>query len=794
MFKRVTIVALVVAAFLLMVAVPAMAFNGYRGDYTTTPACKECHNGRAGIPSVYPQWSESKHGTGEAYLDVYNRLPYGSVCQGCHTSNFAPSKLTPVPTATSTSGAVSWAASPAPSATGTAFPMDTQASGDLAWSESYIGCSSCHYGSNALGDLAVYGVDVNDTAHNAPYGQLANADICGACHSRYSYTKDTYAVQPVPYLTVTLPLPGTPVTPNPSATSLIQPQMAIGYPMLGSPAPSPSTGWDPAAPLSAYLITPVSNTGWSTNTMTPTPTATTGGFGKLQTYWQVNGGDSLWQQTGHDGSAAQYPEWASEGHASALNALTSQAFWQFFTPAQKAECLKCHSADYRIMDAAGELNTPEKLAAFTPKYGVTCVGCHAPHDAGTVKGVWDKGFDAQLVNDSNLAGNGSNLCTECHNGEIPAGTTASPGAEIHHPMKEMMDGYGAIDVAAFPSVHKGKCIQCHMPPTSLSRGSVQLGANHTFNIITPQDAVDATPVPYATATTKPTSTPTPAGSATAVATTIVTVTQDSMPYSACSTCHANNNGVKATPVPVSTTFATANPTASPLAVTATVVQNADGSSIGNMTGGDKALWLQDTIDQRQSWTKAKITEIHTELDKAAVVLGYADTAAAQAGLITIPQNQWTTAQRAFLTSFTNVGYVESEGSYGLHNWDYSREIVNAAMSQAKIAESGVIVRTPWKVTLKISKTSVRVNTNVKFTGTVKTAKGVAGAGQVILYRLKRPSGVWKRWQAITLKADGSYSLTKRMTSKGTFLLRSTMSADSLNTSGKSTPNLQLVVR
>jgi len=325
MFKRVTIVALVVAAFLLMVAVPAMAFNGYRGDYTTTPACKECHNGRAGIPSVYPQWSESKHGTGEAYLDVYNRLPYGSVCQGCHTSNFAPSKLTPVPTATSTSGAVSWAASPAPSATGTAFPMDTQASGDLAWSESYIGCSSCHYGSNALGDLAVYGVDVNDTAHNAPYGQLANADICGACHSRYSYTKDTYAVQPVPYLTVTLPLPGTPVTPNPSATSLIQPQMAIGYPMLGSPAPSPSTGWDPAAPLSAYLITPVSNTGWSTNTMTPTPTATTGGFGKLQTYWQVNGGDSLWQQTGHDGSAAQYPEWASEGHASALNALTSQA-------------------------------------------------------------------------------------------------------------------------------------------------------------------------------------------------------------------------------------------------------------------------------------------------------------------------------------------------------------------------------------------------------------------------------------------------------------------------------------
>jgi hypothetical protein len=79
-------------------------------------------------------------------------------------------------------------------------------------------------------------------------------------------------------------------------------------------------------------------------------------------------------------------------------------------------------------------------------------------------------------------------------------------------------------------------------------------------------------------------------------------------------------------VPVSTV--TATPSAGE--ETVTIVQNANGASVGNMTGGDKALWLQDTIDQRQSWTKAKITEIHTALDKAAVALGYADTAAAQA--------------------------------------------------------------------------------------------------------------------------------------------------------------------
>ncbi len=81
------------------------------------------------------------------------------------------------------------------------------------------------------------------------------------------------------------------------------------------------------------------------------------------------------------------------------------------------------------------------------------------------------------------------------------------------------------------------------------------------------------------------------------------------------------------------------------------------------------------------------------LDKAAVDNGYADAQAARDALVEKPSNTWTTTERAFLSSFTNVEFVESEGSFGLHNWDYSREIVNTAMMQAKIAQSGVIVKT-----------------------------------------------------------------------------------------------------
>jgi hypothetical protein len=748
MTKRLFIV-IAVAVALLALAAPAMAFNGYRADYTTSNACQPCHNGQfAGIPAVYDEWAETKHAEAGAD-DQALRLPYGSVCQGCHTANFDPAKVVPTPTATSSTGAVSWGAA-------NGIPTEAQTVGNAASSENFVGCSSCHYGMAIDGD---FGSDANNTAHNAPKGLLANAEICGQCHSRYSYTTQTFAVSPIP-------------TPTASQTTLIQPQMALGgYPMLGAPAASPATGWDPAPPLSDYLN--VQSPGWSP---TPDPAATSAGLGRLQTYWKdAEGADMMWQQLGHDGSAAQYPDWAIEGHANALTGLTSQPFWGFLDEATKKECLECHSADYRILEEAGE--NPTSADAM---YGITCVGCHTPHENTTEGGAWDEEWTPQL-----RTGSAKTLCVECHNGELPEGTTAAPGDEIHHPMKEMMEGYGAIDVSSFPSVHKDKCVECHMPPTSISRGSVQLGGNHTFNIIEPEVALEASPIPVVT--TSAVATASPSGTIT----TTNTVTWDSMPYSACSTCHSNNNGVRATPRPISTTTATPNPTASPLRVTVTINQTANQSAWGNSSGGDRALWLQDTIEQRQTWTKAKIEAIWAVLDAVAADNGYADAQAARDALVEQPSNTWTTTVRAFLSSFTNVEFVESEGSFGLHNWDYSREIVNKAMMQAKIAESGVLVKLPYKVTFKVSKSPVNAGAKVTFSGTVKTAKGVAAAGTVKI--MKRVGGVWKVWQRTTLKSDGSYKLTKKMTAKGNFYLRGLMPADSLNLTGQS-KQVRLIVK
>jgi hypothetical protein len=317
---------------------------------------------------------------------------------------------------------------------------------------------------------------------------------------------------------------------------------------------------------------------------------------------------------------------------------------------------------------------------------------------------------------------------------------------------------------------------------------VQLGGNHTFTIIEPEVALEASPIPVIT--TSAVATASPAGVETI--TTTNTVTYDSMPYSACSTCHSNNNGVRATPQPFETTRATPSPSATPLRVTVTIKQTANQSAWGNYSGGDRGVWLQDTIEQRQEWTEAKIAAIWAELDKAAKHLGYADTDAAHTALVAVPAESRTTAETAFLSGFTNVEFVESEGSFGMHNWAYSSAIVNTAMMQARIATSGVIVRTPWVVTLKMSRSDIRAGARVKFSGTVKTKRGVAGAGSVRIMR--RVGGKWQVWLRANLNASGKYSITQKVTRRGTYRIRAFMPANTLNLGAYSPKNLKLVVR
>jgi len=430
-------------------------------------------------------------------------------------------------------------------------------------------------------------------------------------------------------------------------------------------------------------------------------------------YWQLDGVDLPWQYRGHDGSANQYADWAIEGHAGALEGLKA-----VMGPNPPARCLECHSADYRIAVEAGK--TPPTGAEA--QYGITCVGCHTPHDNGTAVGEWSEEFHPQLITDSQ-----KKLCVTCHNAELPVNTQASPGAAIHHPMKEMIDGYGAIDVAAFPSVHKGKCVQCHMPPTTTS----PRGGNHTFQIIEPEVASEARVNPIVTTT------PTPR-----------------MPYSSCSGakgCHTRPNE-------------------------------------------PYALYLQDTIEQRQEWTHARVDAIHNELDAAAVRLGYADEAAARTALVAIPEADRTFGQTNFLKAYTNVGFVESEGSFGLHNWDYSRAIVNTALNQAKAAEANPPQPRKWVVSFRVSRNTITKGQKVFFRGAVLDGWGFTGKGKVTLQR-RMGGQSWRNWKTQTLASNGTYDIQQNLNfAKGKWFFRVSMPGDGgLNLAAVS-PNRTVTVK
>ena len=150
------------------------------------------------------------------------------------------------------------------------------------------------------------------------------------------------------------------------------------------------------------------------------------------------------------------------------------------------------------------------------------------------------------------------------------------------------------------------------------------------------------------------------------------------------------------------------------------------------------------------------------------------TANANAALNAIGQKNWTTSQLNFQKAFTNQQYIESEGSWGIHNWDYARTVILKAMDEAKAVTSQTVV------TIKASATSVKVNTTVKFSGRVYTA----ATGKVTIQK-KKGSGSWANWKTVNLSAGAYSGASLKMTSKGTYYFRTKFAATTTQIGGTS---------
>jgi hypothetical protein len=83
---------------------------------------------------------------------------------------------------------------------------------------------------------------------------------------------------------------------------------------------------------------------------------------------------------------------------------------------------------------------------------------------------------------------------------------------------------------------------------------------------------------------------------------------------------------------------------------------------------------------------------------------------------------------------------------------------------------------PWRVTLKLSKSSVKSGTKVKFSGSV-TSTSSLGTGTARIQR-KKSHGSWGNWKTVKLNSKGKYSVTIKMSKKGTWYFRTMKASDS----------------
>ncbi len=713
------VIVVVVFAFALLLAASAYASNGYRSTYTPSTVCSICHQNPGVVPAqdlVYNAWLSSAHSQSANNTMQISR---GISCAGCHSGNYAPAKAVGVPVVTATSTAYP-----------TAYPtaVDTTNSNN-AFTEPDIGCSSCHYGTSAGGTFNTE-ADPADTAHMAPYGNLANPQICGQCHSHYSVSTTTYAYNPLP--TAANP------SPSPSATTAMYP---LGYNGLGS-APS----WVSDS-LSADITIPTPSS--------PLPSIS---------FWQ--GGQS---KVGHEASGGeQYIEWAETlgqvdsttgapvtSHANAHNTIKAM-MPDPSDPAAAANqflnaCLACHSTDY-MLDEQADQATP---TIATAQYGVTCVACHDPHSApqeangttvpGTNMAAWDTADNPQLVAPE------STLCTQCHTGQLADpvkaadGSTTYPmfaaGQDVHNATKEMMAGYGAIGgtgAAAYPlvgqvSVHEGDCVECHMVPTAYDAhsGAIDTGGNHVFAIVTPSEAASQT---------------------TSVTVSGVTTTE-SMPYSSCSTCHAT----------------TGNPLAQQMQSVMDNLQSSMETAINAVASqlvtdaqnlGYPLLNASGTVVTARSQADATQT-----IDGALAVINGKN------------QSSLSLAELNFQRAYTNMEFAGSEGSDGVHNPSYAPQVISEALQQAYAANPSA---KSVAVKLQTGATTVASGRYVQF----RTWVTPATAGSVVIQMQKGSS--WVTFATLTAGANGFADQALKLTTVGTFNFRAYKAATATTAAGYST--------
>lgn len=295
-----------------------------------------------------------------------------------------------------------------------------------------INCESCHGTGKmtsthpqSLPWFTLPGV-VGAVGGNAPKRALSS-DVCGQCHVNGSTNEPRWG----------------------SSTSKF----------------SNPNGYTPDVTLAAKNITNAAQGAYASFTVSRLSMETTTNGRATTNFWP----------SGHNKVARHqsffYNEWLESGHAkSRKTILVDRAYLPSFV---KATCLPCHTAE-GYLASKGYRSGPFQLAMTsspaTDKLNVECSVCHSTHDTDTALGL-------RVPREE--------VCQECHTGETAPDGAATPGEEIHNPQKELLAGYGLIDVPTATAFMPGAaCPDCHMPKTAAEHPS------HRMAAMLPGDAED----------------------------------------------------------------------------------------------------------------------------------------------------------------------------------------------------------------------------------------------------------------------------------------------------------------
>ncbi len=216
------------------------------------------------------------------------------------------------------------------------------------------------------------------------------------------------------------------------------------------------------------------------------------------------------------------------------------------------------------------------------------------------------------------------------------------------------------------------------------------------------------------------------------------------------------------------------------------------------------VWQEPEVTPPPKWRPTlNLSRSQVRVNERVTFSGSVKTAAGNAGRGVVTIQKRPASGGSWVNWRTDT--LSSKGAYSVvvkmanaRTWHMRAKMPADAANRTGYSATKKLTVTPppkWRPTLNLSRSQVRVNERVTFSGSVKTAAGNAGRGVVTIQKRPASGGSWVNWRTDTLSSKGAYSVVVKMANARTWHMRAKMPADAANRTGYSaTKKLTVIAR